>query len=254
MGGVKRYIEQLQAEEDMHEWITEHADLGVVEGDPEWEELKAEYLSGGGRNRIAWDDEYLDDEVLRLGAGTIAFSQFSMQMSILREELPAQPSDATIKMTYSYSVTLMETCLGDMIKSLILSDERYLMNAIDNVKELKKVSLSLREIYTIPDIVKKVVIKNFSDYHYHNVKKIVPVYSAVLGEKKPEDVKNNMPSIIELTEVRHDIVHRNGMDKEGNTRILTKEVLLTAMEDIHAFVKSLSISIDAENHNREEEL
>lgn len=253
MGSVKRYIEQVEAEEAMYDWISERLGSGFEEGDPEWEEMKEEYLSRHRFDDYLWNDEFYDDEVIRLTADTLAFSLFNMQMSTLKEELPDDPSDSTIKMTYSYSMTLMETCLGDMIKSLILSDEYYLKNAINNVDELGKMKLPLKEVYLNPDIVKKVVIKTFSDYLYHNVEKIVPVYSAVLGEKTPKDVSDKMAEIIEITKIRHDIVHRNGVDKEGNARSLTLQVLLNDMNVIYEFVRSLSNSIDAAESNRNHE-
>lgn len=155
MSSIKRYIEQCEAEEAMNDWIRERVDVGVEEGDPEWEEMKEEYLSGLSHEEYIWDEEFYEDEFIRLSSDTVAFSQFNSQMSILKEELPENPSDSTIKMAYSYSMTLMETCLGDMIKSLILNDEHYLRNAIDKVDELGKIRLSLKDVYSNPDIVKK---------------------------------------------------------------------------------------------------
>lgn len=253
MSSIKRYMEQLEADEDMNEWIREHVDLGVEEGDPEWEDMKAIYLSGETGEDDYWDDEFYADEFIRLTAGNKAFSQFIEQMSTLIEELPENPSDSNIKMAYSYSVTLMETCLGDMIKGLILSDEYYLKNAIANVDELSKMKLPLKEVYFNPDIVKKVVIKTFSDYLYHNIEKIIPIYSAVLGEETPEDVKTKMAGIITITKIRHDIVHRNGTDKEGNPRKLDQQILLDAMDAIIDFIKSIHTSIDSTEFNREHE-
>ncbi|OAT24130.1 hypothetical protein M977_00422 [Buttiauxella gaviniae ATCC 51604] len=244
MGSVKRWIEQMEADEAMHEWISDHVDIGVEEGDPEWEAMKEQFLSGEVNEEHFWDDDYFDDELNRLTADGVAYLQFETQLNLLKEELPDAPSDSTIKMTYSYSITLMETCLGDMIKSLLLSDDYYLSNAINNVDELNKIKLPLKEVYLNNEIVHKVVIKTFSDYLYHNVEKIVPIYSAVLGEKTPIDLKDKIPEIVNIAKVRHDIVHRNGADKEGNPRDLNKQVLLKAMEDIYDFVKSVSESIE----------
>lgn len=244
MGSVKRWIEQMEADEAMHDWISDHVDIGVEEGDPEWEAMKEQFLSGDVNEEHFWDDDYFDDELNRLTADGVAYLQFETQLNLLKEELPDAPSDSTIKMTYSYSITLMETCLGDMIKSLLLSDDYYLSNAINNVDELNKIKLPLKEVYLNNEIVRKVVIKTFSDYLYHNVEKIVPIYSAVLGEKTPIDLKDKIPEIVNIAKVRHDIVHRDGADKEGNPRDLNKQVLLKAMEDIYDFVKSVSESIE----------
>jgi len=71
-----------------------------------------------------------------------------------------------------------------------------------------------------------------SDFLYHNIAKIVPVYSAVLGEKSSDEVRNNMLPVILIPKVRHDVVHRNGVNRDGNPVLLNKEVLLQAMKDI----------------------
>jgi len=229
--------------------MREHVDWGVVEGDPEWEEAKKEYLAGLTWEPD-WEQEIFELELARLTQDDLAHASFFNQMSALEGDLPDAPSESLLKMTYSYSVTLMETCLGDMIKSVVLSDDYYLKNAITSVSELKNIKLSLMDVYSDSAIVKKVVLKTLSDYLYHNIEKIVPVYSAILGEKTPDNVRNNMPSVILIAKVRHDIVHRNGVDKDGNDVPLNKEILLKAMKDIKEFVDHMKVSIDASMYNR----
>ncbi|MGA4651325.1 HEPN domain-containing protein [Enterobacter hormaechei] len=252
MGSVKRYIEQMEAEESMYDWIRDRVDLGVEPGDPEWEEQKTKYLSGEAFEN-EWEFEDYDYELDRLTEYQQAYDQFDIQMSTLRAELPQIPSESALKMTYSYSVTLMETCLGDMIKSLVLTDECYLKNSIENVTELKNIKIPLQEIFRNNDIVKKVVLTTFSDYLYHNIEKIVPIYSAVLGEKTPSNVKNKMEDVIKITKIRHDIVHRNGVDKDGEAVELSRQVLIKAMDDITEFVTHIKISIDAVERNKLDE-
>jgi hypothetical protein len=244
MGSVKRYMEQMEAEESMHDWIREQVDLGVEPGDPEWEEQKEKYLSGEAYEN-EWEFDDYDYELDRLTAYQQAFEQFNIQMSTLRDELSQAPSESSLKMTYSYSVTLMETCLGDMIKSLVLNKECYLKNSIENVTELKNIKIPLHEIFRNNDIVKKVVLTTFSDYLYHNIEKIVPIYSAVLGEKTPSNVKKKMDVVVKITKIRHDIVHRNGVDKDGEVVELSRQVLITVMDDIKEFVTHIKSSIDA---------
>ncbi|WP_422431969.1 MULTISPECIES: hypothetical protein [Gammaproteobacteria] len=249
MSFTKRLLEEAEEEEAMNEWLRDHVDWGVVEGDPEWEEAKQEYLAGLTWEPD-WEQENFEQELARLTQDDLAHASFFNQMSALEDDLPDSPSESLLKMTYSYSVTLMETCLGDMIKSVVLSDDYYLKNAITSVTELKIIKLSLMEVYSDSAVVKKVVLKTLSDYLYHNIEKTVPVYSAILGEKTPVDVRNNMPSVILIAKVRHDIVHRNGVDKDGNHVPLNKEILLKAMKDIKEFVNHMKVSIDASMYNR----
>lgn len=146
MSAIKRYLEDIQAEEEMNDWIRSQVDLGVEEGDPEWEEFKEEYLT----KREEWYEEELEwysDE-------QSPFDDFIEQIEQVRAaEIPS--STITLKMKYAYSVTLMESCLGDMLKNLVFSDERYLVNALTNVTDLKNIKISLIESHQVRDIVKK---------------------------------------------------------------------------------------------------
>ncbi|KKW50902.1 hypothetical protein XB02_09260 [Pantoea ananatis] len=72
----------------------------------------------------------------------------------------------------------------------------------------------------------------------------------MLGEESPENVKDNMPPVILITKIRHDIVHRNGVDKDGKTVELNNAVVLQAMNDIQVFVKHMKTFIDAVWHKR----
>lgn len=252
MSSIKRYIEACEAEDDMNAWIRDHVDFGVEPGDEEWEDMKSEYLSIHDVEDDFFDEEFLMDEVSRLGTENDAYNQFIEQMTELEGDIVYRPSESALKMTYSYSITLMETCLGDMIKSLILRNSYFFENAIDDVEELKKERLSLKDVYQNRDIVKTVVIRKFSDYLYHNIEKTVQVYSAVLGEKPSDNVKKEVPEICKIAKIRHDIVHRNGVDKEGNKITLSKDILIKAMQDIKNFVKSMSVWIHAAECNLEE--
>lgn len=250
MGGVNRLIEECKADKAMNEWIRKRVDHGVEPGTLEWEDAKHLYLL-----HIAYDpdelNESFEDELVRLSREDLAYELFRNQMSDLEDELPSTPSESLLKMAYSYSVTLMETCLGDMIKCVVLSDDYYMKNAINSVSELKSIKLSLMDVYSDGDIVRKKVLKTLTNYLYHNIEKIVPVYSAVLGEASPKNVLSNMRSVILITRIRHDIVHRNGTDKYGNPVELSKSVVLRAMKDINDFVEYMKMSIDAASYNRQ---
>lgn len=236
MSATKRYLEEIQAEEEMNEWIRSQVDLGVEEGDPEWEEFKDEYLTKR--------EEWYEDELEWYSDQQTPFDDFIEQIEQVRTSgVPSSPT--TIKMKYAYSVTLMESCLGDMLKSLIFSDERYLVNALNNVTDLKNIKISLIESYQVKDIVKKNVLNTMSGFLYHNIVKIVPIYCSVLGEKTPENIKNKMEEVIKIISIRHDIVHRNGKDTDGNEHELSDQIFISALQNIKDFVQCMHMFVES---------
>lgn len=239
MSLTKRLIDEFEATEEMNNWIEDYVDIGVKEGSPEWEEGKAAYIAHVEAQDKIWDDEQFVNDVFFLNEFGNAFSVFNSQMNIIKAELPNDPPDYLIKMTYSYVVTLMETCLGDMIKRVVLSDERFLANAISKVKELNEEKYTLSTIHATQDFVKKSAVKWLSNQVYHNVNKTVYIYSAILGQNVPETVNSKKGELNKIVNIRHHIVHRNGIDLEGKEVNIGITELLSSMENVHSFVQAM---------------
>ncbi|WP_337263612.1 hypothetical protein [Serratia sp. MMO-24] len=232
---AKKYKELGYSEID-EESITLHKDASSQE----WVDL----VDGSSKYYLILNMQLYDEEFNRLSIENTAFINFLSQIEELRDNIPDSPSSMTLKMNYSFSVTLMESCLGDMLKHAILNEKIFLSNALRNVEELKQKKVSLLEVYEIDDLVKKYVLSVLSDYLYHNIAKIVPVYNCVFNEKLPSIIYDRMKNIIKIVRIRHDIVHRNGFDKDGNEHKLTNENLKVTIQNIIDFVQSMNMYIE----------
>lgn len=188
-------------------------------------------------------DEDSKEEIERLTKGADAFIIFSQHMSELKNELPQTPSQLILKMNYAYAVTLMETCLADMLKHAVLSQKIFMINALEKIKHFQSVKVDLIEIYKNPDYVSRFVMKVLTEYLYHNIALVLDIYRFTLNEDYPEFIMNNKGELIKIAEIRHDIVHRNGFDKEGNEHTFTLEGVRKAMQDIMDFVQGMHIYI-----------
>lgn len=255
MSLTKRHLEDVQAEEEMREWIREQGDMFMVEGDEEWEELKNRYLNGDiSSNLISvfdeWDDDYFDAE-LHWTKEQKAFSTFIILIDEIRKNLAITSSSTTLKMNYSFSVTIMESCLGDMLRGVIFSHGHYMSNAIKNVNELKSIKVSLLDAYEQVDLVNKIVLKTLAEkYTYHNINTIISVYSNVICEPLSDSIKRKIEEMLKIVDVRHDIVHRNGFTTEGTEHDLTYEKVNHAIDIIVNFVSEIKDYIDATEAKR----
>lgn len=237
---AKRYKE-LGYSEINEESITLHND----ESAQEWVDL----VDGSSKHHLILNVQLHDEEFNRLSIEDSAFINFLSQIEELRDNIPDSPSSMTLKMNYSFSVTLMESCLGDMLKHAILNEKNFLSNALRNVDELKQKKVSLIEVYEIEDLVQKYVLSILSDYLYHKIEKIVPIYHCVFNEKLPSIISDKMKNIIKIVKVRHDIVHRNGFDKDGNEHKLTNENFKLTIQNIIDFVQSMNMYIETAKKN-----
>ncbi|WP_122288605.1 HEPN domain-containing protein [Serratia plymuthica] len=239
MGLVKAQMMEDEANADMYDWIRENASPDVEEDDEEWNALKQQYLLGSHVDYDDWDNVDYEEEIQWYSKEERAFPLFNEQMNEVRNSLAHSNSPIVLKMKFAYVVTLMESCLGDMLKGIIFSDEDYLSNAIKNVSDLNSTKLPLQEIHETSDIVKKTVLKVLGGILYHKIDKVLDVYKSVLNEDIPKNIKEKAVNIKKIVEVRHDIVHRNGYDRVGGAHDITVDVYIEAVDDVLGFVKLL---------------
>ena len=145
------------------------------------------------------------------------------------------------KMNYAYAVTLMETFLADTTISLVLSKDKYLINAITKVEDLKKLKCSLIDILN-KDGVKGIVIDKLSEILYHNIPKVKIILEGILGKRLDVDISN----LTQITLLRHDIVHRDGKTTDGHRIKVDKEIAIETIKTIENFVESIAYQVSVE--------
>ena len=227
MSSIKNYLFDVQ-EAESEKWIRERlTDENSDENSTEWLELEQEhsdYL------------EYLADQAeaeeelkwLKDNGTSILHKNFLSNLRELEEFVAGLSADESInmiyKMSYAHAVTLLESFLVDTLKSLVSEHDKLFNNAIANVDELKKARYSLKELANNKLCARSLAIMKLSGITYHNMPKAIKTYGDVLGT--PFDIDIN--KVIEITKVRHDIVHRNGKTRTGEN-IHIKEIDLEQM-------------------------
>ncbi|MEZ8468519.1 hypothetical protein AB6D20_025990 [Vibrio splendidus] len=162
MSSVKEYMFELQ-EAEMHQWIREHLDdEDADEETPGWHDLALEwgYLQDHEQEQSDFFDWYTAHSYSEI------HRTFQYQIHKLRDLIEMQVAvfheETFYKMAYAHAVTLMESFLADTVRSLILSNETYFINAIHKVETLKESKYTLAEIAKQPDGAKGFAIKELS--------------------------------------------------------------------------------------------
>ena len=243
MSSTKEYWFAVQ-EEQKEAWIRDHLeDEDSDEYSDEWERLSEEYDEKEESLRAQAE---LEEELYWLNERSYSeeYIKFNEEISKLKEMLNKivifEFKETIIKMTYAHSVTLLESYLSDTLKLLVVKHPNLLENAILNVDGLKKAKFSLTQINKSPNGIVSLVLGELSDYLYHNIPKVINVYSAVLDCKLNLDISE----IDTVTKVRHDIVHRDAKTKDGSPIVINEVMALKAVTDIEIFVHSLQEKID----------
>jgi len=150
-------------------------------------------------------------------------------------------SNIVVKMSYAYAVTLLESFLGDTLKTLITENKNFLHNAIKNVEEISKAKYSIAQLSETDLNICSLALKHTTEILFHNTPKVKKVYEQVLGVKLELDISK----VSKITSLRHDIVHRNGYTKDGEPINLSAQDFYQAIDEIKEFSSSLQKQINA---------
>lgn len=242
MGQAKEEWMRQEELEPMYEWIEDnYGDDAGEEGSEEWNEAVKAYEEHCEEILQQEMEDYQRDQyeyymTLTLNDADQIFNRdISELKAILAKYNSPTTSNTVFKMIYAHAVTILEVYLEDITKSLIASNNQHLLNTIKNVKPFCDTSFKLSEISIEEEGIKKFVIGKISENLYHDIPRALKVLSGVINRKIPL----NIDDICRVTAIRHDIVHRNGKDKDGNKINTTHAMVFDALETIENFVSSL---------------
>ncbi|EGR2288327.1 hypothetical protein D0815_22905 [Vibrio parahaemolyticus] len=248
MSTIKDYLFEMQ-EKYIDDWIRERlSDDSLGEDSEEYQELAEEYSNYQEhlREEAEWQAEL---KWLKENGSSDIHQSFINELDALKVMADSNfnnrqniafvlHTNIVVKMSYAYAVTLLETFLGDTLKSLVSQDEQCLKNALRKFKILKSVKLT--DLADTDLDVRSLVLKYVSDVLYHNIPNVVEMYEQVLNRKLDMDISN----VVKITKLRHDIVHRNGKTIDGSTISLSAQDFTHAIDEIKEFSGALQKAIN----------
>lgn len=230
-------IAEQQYEERRAEWIRRELNSDDADEFTErWDELAQEYDA-----HYDGYEEYIEEEYRWLHeqeySGPYASFHNTIQEieKILSSHIDPIVADTMHKMAHVHAVTALETYLGDTLKQLMIGQEQYFLNAAQNIKDINERRLKPYEVLANKDFVEQMVFKHISDHLYHDPVKAMRLYKDCLDFK----CTHSLGTIIKAATLRHDIVHRNGKDKDGSNVIPNFTEVKSAISEIKDFVHYL---------------
>jgi hypothetical protein len=110
---------------------------------------------------------------------------------------------------------------------------------IDKDDELAKEKFTLAEISKDPELVERRVREHLRSIPYHNLARVDVLYNIALGIRIL-NLTTDKASLFKAVMLRHDCVHRNGFDKDGNElKVFTKAFVQDTAGLIKGFVESI---------------
>ena len=139
----------------------------------------------------------------------------------------------------------MEAYLADRLIKEIEADPGALRHLLDQDDDLAKEKFTLAEISKDPALVERKVREHLRSIQYHNLAKVDVLYNIALGIRILKG-GNDKPSLFKAVMLRHDCVHRNGFDKDGNElNVFTKTFVQDTADLIKVFVERIEKAVRA---------
>ncbi|CAN5631057.1 hypothetical protein BH10PSE6_BH10PSE6_08100 [soil metagenome] len=154
------------------------------------------------------------------------------------------------RLVFANFITSFEVFLSDTLINRVLGSEHALKRLIARDKQLSDMRFSLSAIATAPNLIRETVRSRLRREMWHNIKSASALYNKAFEIDILELFADDTAKILKAVDYRHDCVHRNGRDKDGNELdVLTREYI----EDIAKLLHQIASAIDHKFRDRDAE-
>ena len=162
------------------------------------------------------------------------------EIKLIIEENTSRYQQTINRMIFVQIVTCLETFLSDNLITHIDKDWSLLERFVSTFNDFKSKSIPFNRIVEEYSSLRNRVIGTLKEIQYHNIPKVRSIYMDVFGIEFPP-----ISEICRIVGIRHDLVHRNGKDKDGEVLTISKEMLLNAYSKVYEFVKTIEEEIES---------
>ena len=150
--------------------------------------------------------------------------------------VPDQKAKKTLRRhLYVGVIACLETYLSDAFINTVLSNENYLRSFFTSFKDFREQKLGMNEIFDLASKREEIAKKAMLEVIYHNLPKVSKMYEGTLDIVFPK-----FSEIQKAVSIRHDLVHRNGKNKDG----IESSIDSIMVDDIISKVESFISEID----------
>lgn len=140
-----------------------------------------------------------------------------------------------LKQSYVHAVTIMESFLFELAFKKIQGNESMQEEFVKFHKSFQKNIKHSNIHFEMRTLITKIK-EELVSIAYHNLPEISALYSTVLNIDIGDI--NELTTIVEL---RHDLVHRNGKNKQGELINLSQHIVIETIEKIESFMRRVNI-------------
>lgn len=151
---------------------------------------------------------------------------------------------------YANVISSMEAYLSDRLIQKVMSSEETKRKFVEGFKDYKDEKIAVSDIFKHLENLDSRIIKTLREIIYHKLPRVKNIYNSVLGINLGEKIV--ISDLMKCIGIRHDIVHRNGKDKEGNLQDISKEDVLELAEKVSKFIENIECEFILQDVNSDE--
>ena len=182
-----------------------------------------------------WDVEELMEEETQPHRGC---RKSVKEILALSETQPDNPS--LQRMCYASIITAMEAYLGDILKREIFSRPAVKQLFVASYEPFRKQKLLLSDLYAKLSVIDAEIKDALDGLSLHKIETAKNIFSSTLLTEFPE---SSLPFLGAAVKRRHDIVHRNGKDTEGELLPIGHNDVDELGRQIELFIRAIDAQI-----------
>lgn len=174
-------------------------------------------------------DDYLVDDISSITEAHQNFVGAIADIKLLLDvDTPSGLENQYCRLLFVNVITAIETFLSDAFISKVMGTRKYFEAFVKTNPDFKQQKFALSEILDAMDQLESTVKTHLLEVVWHNLKRVSEMYKATLSVDFPSELGDIYRAILK----RHDIVHRNGKDKDGNAIFVNREDVLKLIGDV----------------------
>ena len=163
---------------------------------------------------------------------TVYFDEYKQSIKRIRD---SEKSSYTLKLLFANVITLMEVYLSKAIISTVKGDKDLIIKITES-KLFNSHKITLKTALT--NNMEQYILGQLNHTIFHNLNDVFILYRDVFGIKFRQDRQ-----IIDSIKRRHHIVHRNGLDFEGNSVEISENDLENVIKIVTSFLSNIDMQL-----------
>lgn len=155
------------------------------------------------------------------------------------ELMPNKAKKIIYRNFYANVISCMEAYLSDTAIKKIMQNDVFKRNFVKSSPHFKDLSIKASNIYDFYNDLDKAILTQLREIIYHKLGVIKPMYKSTFGI----DI-GAIRDLMNAVQKRHDIVHRNGHDKDGKEVEISKEDVEKLITDVSNFIQNIEAQFE----------